>query len=94
MDIYPSSSRDSASTTSDSGRNILTATLAEFVGTFMFLLLALSATQVSNLTWSHSFQDPNLTALIFTSLAFAASFTANLWVFYRVSAACFNPVVS
>lgn len=87
-------------------RNILIATFAEFCGTFMFLLLAFSATQIADIERLdveldlgldeldvESFERPNLPVLLFISLAFGVSLAAVVWVFYRVSGGMFNPVV-
>ncbi|KAI0141766.1 aquaporin-like protein [Xylariaceae sp. FL1272] len=78
-------------------KNHLVATLAEFIGTFMFLLLAFGATNAVN-TAPQQGQPEDLSAnparLLFISLAFGMSLAVNAWVFYRVSGSLFNPAVT
>ena len=93
MEIYSIHSGSSVDTTSDSARNVFTACLAEFVGTFMFLFFAFAATQIANSAGSLSFPNPDLVALVFESLAFGVSLAVNLWLFYRISGGMFNPAV-
>lgn len=71
----------------------------EFVGTFLFLLMALSAAQVANTDTSHADDDVhpgsiNLTQLLYISLAFGFSLAVNVSIFARVSGGLFNPAVS
>lgn len=71
----------------------------EFVGTFFFLLMALSAAQVANSDTSHAGDDVhpggiNLTQLLYISLAFGFSLAVNVSIFARVSGGLFNPAVS
>lgn len=71
----------------------------EFVGTFMFLLMALSAAQVANTDTSHVGDglypgDINLTQLLYISLAFGFSLAVNVSIFAKVSGGLFNPAVS
>lgn len=70
----------------------------EFVGTFLFLLMALSAAQVANSDTSHAGDDIhpgdiNLTQLLYISLAFGFSLAVNVSIFARVSGGLFNPAV-
>lgn len=80
-------------------RNNVTAFLGEFVGTFLFLFFAFAGTQVANTPApSGTLPDgapapPNLVAVIFISLAFGVSLTANVWAFYRITGGLFNPCV-
>lgn len=80
-------------------RNNVTAFLGEFVGTFLFLFFAFAGTQVANTPApSGTLPDgapapPNLVAVIFISLAFGISLTANVWAFYRITGGLFNPCV-
>lgn len=80
-------------------RNNITAFLGEFVGTFLFLFFAFAGTQVANTPApSGTLPDgapapPNLVAVIFISLAFGVSLTANVWAFYRITGGLFNPCV-
>jgi aquaporin related protein len=70
----------------------------EAVGTFLFLLMALSATQVANSDTSHTGNDIhpgniNLTQLLYISLAFGFSLAVNVSIFTRVSRGLFNPAI-
>ncbi|KAL9636893.1 MAG: hypothetical protein Q9164_002544 [Protoblastenia rupestris] len=64
----------------------------EFVGTFMFLYFAFAATQIANTLTPAT--EPNLTQLLFISLAFGFSLAVTAWVFYRISGGLFNPAVT
>ncbi|KAK0748942.1 aquaporin-like protein [Schizothecium vesticola] len=81
-------------------RNNITAFLGEFVGTFLFLFFAFAGTQVANTPApSGTLPDgapapPNLVAVLFISLAFGVSLTANVWAFYRITGGLFNPCVT
>ncbi|KAF4304589.1 Major intrinsic protein [Botryosphaeria dothidea] len=77
-------------------RNHLIAMIGEFVGTFMFLFFAFSATQVANTTTgSASPSDaPNTSNLLYIALAFGFSLAVNAWVFFRISGGLFNPAVT
>ncbi|KAK0634184.1 aquaporin [Immersiella caudata] len=82
-------------------RNNTVAALGEFVGTFLFLFFAFAGTQVANTTGvtnQHGadviMQGPNLIVLLFISLAFGVSLTANVWAFYRITGGLFNPSVT
>ncbi|KAF3771284.1 aquaporin-like protein [Cryphonectria parasitica EP155] len=71
----------------------------EFAGTFLFLLMALSAAQVANSDTSHVGDgvhpgDINLTQLLYISLAFGFSLAVNVSIFARVSGGLFNPAVT
>lgn len=65
----------------------------ELVGTFFFLLMALSAAQVANSDTS-SAGAINLVQLLYISLAFGFSLAVNVAIFARVSGGLFNPAVS
>lgn len=70
----------------------------EFVGTFFFLLMALSAAQVANSDTSHADDDVhpggiNLTQLLYIALAFGFSLAVNVSIFANVSGGLFNPAV-
>lgn len=73
-------------------RNHFIAMLGEFVGTFMFLFFAFSATQVANTTPGSG--APNTTNMLYIALAFGFSLAVNAWVFFRISGGLFNPAVS
>ncbi len=78
-------------------KNHVVATVAEFIGTFLFLLLALGATNAVN-TAPEQGQPLDLSAnaakLLFISLAFGASLAVAVGIFYRVSGGIFNPAVT
>ncbi|KAK2038847.1 MIP family channel protein [Colletotrichum somersetense] len=75
-------------------RNNMVAVLGEFVGTFLFLFFSFAGTQVANTPPGEPGSNPNLPCIIFISLAFGVSLTANVWAFYRVTGGMFNPVVT
>ncbi|KAJ5060328.1 aquaporin-like protein [Bipolaris maydis] len=76
------------------------AFLGEFIGTFMFLSLAFTGTQIAlNATGSKepSSSDlplPDLTKLLYISLAFGASLAINVAIFADISGGKFNPAVT
>jgi len=82
-------------------RNHFVAMVGEFIGTFLFLFFAFSATQVANAaaagagTQNGSLtQIPNTSVLLYISLAFGFSLAVNAWVFFRISGGLFNPAVT
>lgn len=78
-------------------KNHLVAMMAEFVGTFLFLLFALGGTNVVNAAPADA-QPADLAAnpakILFISLCFGMSLAVNAWVFFRISGGLFNPAVS
>jgi aquaporin related protein len=78
-------------------KNHFVAAVAEFVGTFMFLLFAFGGTNAVNAA-PHQGQPTDLSAnaarLLFISLCFGMSLAVNAWVFYRISGGLFNPAVT
>lgn len=85
----------------NSVRNHFVAMAGEFVGTFLFLFFALSATQVANSSTpsqnSSTIPQPtsaNPAQLLYISLAFGFSLAVNVWAFFRISGGLFNPAVS
>ncbi|KAK3062550.1 hypothetical protein LTS18_003836 [Coniosporium uncinatum] len=82
-------------------RNHFIAFIGEFVGTFMFLFFAFSATQVANAAAAGAAtgngtltQAPNTSNLLYIALAFGFSLAVNAWVFFRISGGLFNPAVT
>lgn len=82
-------------------RNHFIAMVGEFVGTFLFLFFAFSATQVANAAAADAdtaggsvTQAPNTANLLYISLAFGFSLAVNAWVFFRITGGLFNPAVS
>lgn len=78
-------------------KNHFIACMAEFAGTFMFLLFALGGTNVVNAAPADA-QPADLAAnpakLLYISLCFGMSLMVNAWVFFRISGGLFNPAVS
>lgn len=75
--------------------------MGEFVGTFLFLFFAFAGTQVANTAAAGASteggelaQVPNVSVLMYISLAFGFSLAVNAWVFFRISGGLFNPAVS
>jgi aquaporin rerated protein, other eukaryote len=78
-------------------KNHFVAMMAEFAGTFLFLLFALGGTNVVNAAPLDA-QPADLAAnpakLLYISLCFGMSLAVNAWVFFRISGGLFNPAVS
>jgi len=74
-------------------RHYVVSMVGEFVGTFLFLFFAYAGTQVAN-TNASALPQPNLSALLYSSLAFGFSLAVNVWVFLRISGGQFNPAVT
>lgn len=75
-----------------SARVLFVAALGEFVGTFLFLFFAFTATQVANNLLGDNPMD--IESLMYISLAFGFSLAVNVWIFFRISGGLFNPAVS
>ncbi|KEQ94154.1 hypothetical protein AUEXF2481DRAFT_66708, partial [Aureobasidium subglaciale EXF-2481] len=84
-------------------RNQFIAVVGEFVGTFLFLFFAFSATQVANAATGNTSENsddgsitqaPNTSALLYIALAFGFSLAVNAWVFFRITGGLFNPAVT
>ena len=73
-------------------RHLFISCLGEFVGTFLFLFFAFTATQVANNLLGGN--RVNIETLLYISLAFGFSLAVNVWIFFRVSGGLFNPAVS
>lgn len=79
----------------DTPRHHLVALIGEFVGTFLFLFFAFTATQVANMSaLATNATGPEPAVLLYISLAFGFSLAVNVWVFFRISGGLFNPAVS
>ncbi|TKA79116.1 hypothetical protein B0A55_02423 [Friedmanniomyces simplex] len=83
----------------DGIRNHFVAMVGEYVGTVLFLLLALGGTQVANNIPTSSGQSlaqvgSNPQQLQYIALCFGFSLAVNAWVFFRISGGLFNPAVT
>lgn len=83
----------------DHVRNHFVAMLGEYVGTVLFLYMALGGTQVANNIPSSSGltvaqTGPNPQQLQYIALCFGFSLAVNAWVFFRISGGLFNPAVT
>lgn len=83
----------------DSLRNHVIAMLGEFMGTTMFLLMALTAVQTANAkpdTLPRTdilSASPSLLQITYIAMSFGLSLMVNVWVFFRISGGMFNPAV-
>jgi glycerol uptake facilitator-like aquaporin len=87
-------------------KNHFIACVGEYVGTTLFLLLALGATNVANIPTTSvtgataegekgtTVAAVNTSSLLYIALAFGFSLAVNAWIFFRVSGGLFNPAVS
>jgi len=78
----------------DTTRNNVTAVIGEFVGTFLFLFWAFVGGQIASTPAPPPGADPRPDALLYVSLSFTFSLTANIWIFYRITGGLFNPSVT
>lgn len=99
--IQPEYPRQLVSAIPNKIRNHFVAAIGEFVGTFLFLFFAFSATQVANTALKgknaaqqqsqaadsqHAIADiPDTPTLLYIALAFGFSLAVNAWVFFRIS---------
>ncbi|KAJ3487574.1 hypothetical protein NLG97_g6385 [Lecanicillium saksenae] len=99
--IEPQYPRQLVSAIPNKIRNHFVAAIGEFVGTFLFLFFAFSATQVANTSLKgnraaqqqgqeadqqHAIADiPDTQTLLYIALAFGFSLAVNAWVFFRIS---------
>lgn len=73
-----------------------------FTGTFLFLLFAFGGTQAAKINYvgnDPSPKDPTTAVatpdlLLYISICFGFALTVNVWVFYRVTGALFNPAIT
>ena len=72
-------------------RNEVVAAIAEFCGTFMFLVLAFAATQ--SILDVEAGRPSSAAQVLFIACAFGGALAANVWAFYRISGGMFNPAV-
>ncbi|PVH79413.1 aquaporin, partial [Cadophora sp. DSE1049] len=83
--------------TDSQARNHLVATIAEFVGTTLFLFFAFAGTQVALLAYPADENTVGTTShldqLLYIALCFGFSIAVNAWVFFRISGGLFNPAV-
>lgn len=78
------------------------ATIGEFVGTVMFLFFGFAGAQVANIgvitdAARNDDQSPapfDISIYLYISVIFGFSLLVNVWVFYRISGALFNPAVT
>ncbi|KAK0556134.1 Aquaporin-1 [Tilletia horrida] len=87
-------------------KNEIIAAVAEFCGTFLFLLFSFGVATIAGqqqLTASSTSQvqgaadsSPSLNSsqLLYSSLGFGFSLAVNAWIFFRVSGGLFNPAVT
>lgn len=77
-------------------RNLLVSTIGEFIGTFLFMFFPFAAAQTVNIPSATGAlaTGPDPTRLLYISFAFGFSLTVNVWLFFRVSGAAFNPAVT
>ena len=66
--------------------------IGEYVGTTMFLFMGFSTAQIPT-SFKMATPDSPVTFL-FIAFAFGISLLINVWIFFRVSGALFNPVIS
>ncbi|GAA5868366.1 hypothetical protein JCM3774_003268 [Rhodotorula dairenensis] len=87
-------------------KNHLVAALGEYVGTTLFMLFALGATNIANIPSTSvtgtttagqdgtSAQTLNTSNLLYIAFAFGISLTVTAWCFFRVSGGLFNPSIT
>jgi aquaporin rerated protein, other eukaryote len=72
--------------------------VGEYVGTTMFLFMAFGGTHIANLpgaavtTTSGTLIDTS--NLTFISISFGLALIVNIWLFFRISGALFNPAIT
>ncbi|RPD60009.1 aquaporin-like protein [Lentinus tigrinus ALCF2SS1-7] len=70
------------------------AAALEYVGTTVFLLLALGCVQASAAEASSSQYGSNIERVMYIATGFGLSLLVSVWLFYRVTGGLFNPNVS
>ncbi|KAI6437819.1 hypothetical protein MCOR24_000306 [Pyricularia oryzae] len=74
-------------------KNHFVAMLGELIGTTMFLFFAFAGVEVANIGLPSS-APFNLAKQLYISLSFGFSLMVNVWIFFRISGAQFNPAVT
>lgn len=82
-------------------RGHVVAVIGEFIGTLLFIFLALSGIEVAGASSNQNQGDQVSTGtpqhspqqLLYTALSVGFSFAVMAWVFFRISGGLFNPVV-
>lgn len=70
------------------------AAVLEYVGTTVFLLLALGCVQASAAEAASSQYGSNIERVMYIAAGFGLSLLVSVWLFYRVTGGLFNPNVS
>lgn len=75
--------------------NHVVAFLGEFCGTFLFLFIAFSGTQIAFANEPVLSTSPGtlMIQLLYIALSFGFSLAVNVWLFFRISGGLFNPAV-
>lgn len=74
-------------------KNHFVAMLGELIGTTMFLFFAFAGVEVANIGLPSS-APFNLAKQLYISISFGFSLMVNVWIFFRISGAQFNPAVT
>jgi hypothetical protein len=96
----PSSQHKEKRVSTSKIRTEATAFVGEFIGTFMFLSLAFTGTQIalnaagSNQLTSSGDPAPDVSKLLYIAFAFGMSLAINVAIFADISGGKFNPAVS
>jgi aquaporin rerated protein, other eukaryote len=72
----------------------VTAFLAEFCGTFLFLYFAFGIASVANAAAASAVGGLDVMRIFYIATGFGMSVAVNVWLFYRVSGGMLNPAVS
>ncbi|POS85596.1 hypothetical protein EPUL_002995 [Erysiphe pulchra] len=83
-------------------KNHLVSVLGEYLGTTLFLFFAFAGAHAANIGTREEAENPlfrgrpsfNLTIYLYISFIFGFSLLVNVWIFYRISGAQFNPAVT
>ncbi|RKF61063.1 Aquaporin-2 [Erysiphe neolycopersici] len=83
-------------------KNHFVSALGEFVGTTMFLFFGFAGAQVANIGTREEAENPSfrgrptfdIAVYLYISFVFGFSLLVNVWIFYRISGAQFNPAVT